>query len=586
MGFLIGSRFPRFVTPACLAALAALSATSHASAQRFALVADELVMVPMRDGVRLATTVVRPDEPGTYPVLMCRIPYGRSDMRRMANGIAPFGFAFVLQDTRGRFDSEGEWHPFIHEKEDGHDAVEWAAAQEWSNGEVMMIGGSYAAATQWLASQGGSEHLVGLVPFVSPGDIYDIVWDHGAFNLGVAQTWAHMMTAKRYSKAEQKAMLRLPWSDVFEHLPVGDALGRLGGAPAFYRAWIEHPTRDDYWEKSAWRHDPPDLPVLHITGWYDIFQRDTIRNFEVMQARGGAGSRGRQRLVIGPWTHNGPSGGVGDVSYGPGFAYDIIANEVVPFVRHVAQGAAYDWSKPVYVFTLGENAWNAYETWPPRGVTAARFYLGSDQGANSVGGDGVLLPTPESKAKHDTYVYDPADPVPNAGGDNCCMETVMPWGARDQRGVEKRADVLVYSGPVLEQDLRVTGPVEVVLHVETTAPDTDFAAKLIDVFPDGTAINLTNGIVRASYRASDVRPTLLEEGAVAELTIDLGYTSNLFRRGHRIRLEVSSANFPRYSRNTNTGRFAETDTELRTARQTVHHSASHPSHLVLPVLRE
>ncbi len=568
--------------------LLATSFGTNALAQEpaFEVVSDELVMVPMRDGVNLATTVIRPDDPGSFPVIMSRLPYGRADMRPMAEGLVPFGFAFVLQDTRGRFDSEGDWHPFLYEKEDGHDAIEWAASQEWSNGKVMMIGGSYAAATQWLASQGGSEHLVGLIQFVSPGDIYDMWWDNGAINLGVMQTWAHMMTNKSYTAEEHDAMLQLPWTDVFAHLPVNKALSLLDSSPDFYQTWIEHPTRDAYWERMAWRHNPPDLPVLHITGWYDIFQRDTIRNFELMRDQKSASSRNKQRLVVGPWTHNGPSPEPGDVDYGPGYAYDIITYEVVPFLQHLVQGSDYDWSKPVHIFTMGENTWNSYDTWPLENVVNTAFYLASNEGANSVNGDGALLATTESMAKQDTYVYDPDDPVPSVGGDGCCWETVMPWGAKDQRAVEERTDVLVYSTAPLEQDVRVTGHIEVVLYTESSAPDTDFTAKLVNVRPDGTAINLTNGIVRTSFRESDTRPTPLEEDTVTKLTIDLGYTSNLFKQGHMIRLEVSSSNFPRYSRNTNSGDLPETDATFYAAHQTVHHSAQYPSHVVLPIVPE
>lgn len=567
-----------------MAILAAASAL--AQAPRHSVVADELVMVPMRDGVELATTIVRPDAPGEFPVLMSRLPYGRADMRPMANGLAPFGFVFILQDTRGRFDSGGDWHPFLHEKEDGHDAIEWAAAQEWSSGEVFMIGGSYGAATQWLASQGRSEHLVGLIPIVSPGDIYDIVWDHGAFNLGVAQSWAHLMTPRRFTLAERDGMPKRPWDEVFGHWPVSEGLSVLGSTPDFYDTWIEHPTRDEYWAKMAWRHDPPDLPALHITGWYDIFQRDSIRNFETMRAQEGASSRHKQRLVVGPWTHNGPSPAPGEVDYGPGYRYDIIAREMMPFLLHLTQGATYDWSKPVHVFTLGENAWNSYESWPPRSAVETPFYLASDKGANSLQGDGALRLAPESRSAQDTFLYDPGDPVPNMGGDNCCMHEVMPWGAMDQRPVEERQDVLVYSTGPLERAIRVTGPIEAVLFIESSAPDTDFTAKLVDVHPDGRAINLTNGIVRTSFRESDTHPTPLEPGTVTQLTIDMGYTSNLFKPGHQIRLEVSSSNFPRYSRNTNTGRQPEKDATYDTARQTVHHSAAYPSHLLLPIVSQ
>jgi len=543
------------------------------------------VMVPLRDGVKLATNIFRPDAEGKFPVVMERTPYGRVEAQQLAQVLATLGYACVWQDVRGRFDSEGAWEPFHYETEDGHDAVEWAAKQPWSSGKVVMFGGSYAAGTQWLAAKGRSPHLVGLIPFVSPGDIHDSVWVDGAFSLGVLQTWAALMEKKSFTGADFVAFEKLPWSEVFSHLPVAEALPLIDRDPFFYRKWIDHPFPDDYWKGMSWQQDPPDVAALHVTGWFDIFQRDTIRNYEVMRKGAAEPARSRQRLIVGPWAHQGTGTKVGDVDFGEAAALEVMGAEVVPFIKQCIEDAD-PTRKPVKVFTMGENRWHEYDDWPVPGSEEVEYFLGSGKGANSSAGDGSLdTGKPGADESFDRYTYDPRDPVPNRGGGNCCWPQILPWGPLDQSEIEERRDVLVYSTPPLAADVRVTGPVQVVLHISSSALDTDFTAKLVDVDPEGFAMNLTDGILRTRYRNSRTEPQLLEKDAVTELRIDLGYTSNLFRKGHRIRLEISSSNFPRFSRNTNTGGLPELDEEMTVAEQTVFHDARRPSRLVVRVVR-
>jgi putative CocE/NonD family hydrolase len=536
----------------------------------------------MRDDVDLATNVYRPDAEGQFPVILSRTPYGRTELQPIAQALVPHGYAFVLQDVRGRFDSEGNWEPFFYDAEDGHDTIEWIADQPWSNGRVVMMGGSYAAGTQWLAAREGSEHLVGIVPYVSPGEIYDIVYTGGAFKQSVGQTWSHMMEPKAFTIEQYMAFGDLPWGDVFSTLPVTEGLSILDSDPDFFQTWLEHPTYDSYWQTMNWQDNPPDIPALHITGWYDIFQADTIRNFELMRSDETSSSFENQRLLVGPWAHNGFASTVGDVDFGKEANYDAIALEMLPFFQLMLMDGEQYWEKPVKVFTMGENAWNEYDSWPVEGTMPTPYYLDSSNGANSLNGDGSLATSNEhASSDADTYTYDPSDAVPTNGGGNCCFPAILPWGPYDQRDIETRQDVLVFSTPPLESDVRVTGSIEAVIYVSSNAPDTDFTAKLVDVSPEGYAMNLTDGIARMSSQIESYKT-----GTVVELRIDLGYTSNLFKEGHQIRLEISSSNFPRFSRNTNTGINPQIDTTMRSADQTLVHTPEQPSRLILPVISE
>ncbi len=544
------------------------------------------VMVPMRDGVRLATDLYLPVAPGKYPVVLTRSPYGRAGFAGLAETLARSGYAAVWQDVRGRFDSEGEWTPFVHEADDGYDTIEWAARQPWSDGRVVMQGGSYVAMVQWLAAKRKSPHLKGLVTLVSPGDFYEnFMWEGGAFAFGAGAMWATFVDGKTNND-----LAHLPWDSAFRKLPPLEVIKAVGHHPSYLSDWLGHPTRDAYWQALRWQDDVPafDFPVLHVGGWFDIFQRGTIDNFRNMTARARPAARARQNLIVGPWGHTtAEQTRTGDVDFGRESTLGYSAILLRWLDRTVKGRTDQPAMAPVRVFMMGENQWRDYPTWPAPGTRFVPYFLRGKGRANGSGGDGALgTERPAAGETADRFSYDPANPVPTKGGGNCCWPDLVPTGPMDQRAVETRPDVLVYSTAPLDQPVRVLGPVELKLWIASSAPNTDFTGKLVDVAPDGYAMNLTDGIERASHRLSDRRPTLLEPGRPTEVTVDLWNTGHVFREGHRIRLEVSSSNYPRYARNLNTREQPEAGSAFVSADQTVFHDAVRASRLVLPVLPE
>lgn len=549
------------------------------------IIRETKVMIPMRDGVRLAANIFRPEVRGRFPVMLLRTPYGRDEQQKLAEDLPNRGYVAVWQDVRGRFDSEGEWLPFFHEGKDGDDTIQWIVSQPWSDGRVIMLGGSYAGMVQWLAAKEHNPHLKGLIASVTPGDFYeDFLHEGGAFALGAAAMWSVFVDGRMINPSE---VSKYPWDKVFLQLPVSGSLTIGHRDPRFFRDWIAHPTYDDYWQRLSWdkEFEKFNFPVLHIGGWFDIFQKGTIENFRRMSSRAGSSARTTQQLIIGPWGHQGQDERkVGDVDFGPESTLDV--KLILSWLDHYFKGAnKSELNQPVRVFTMGENKWNEYEAWPVPGTTYVDYYFHSHGRANGSGGDGVLTKAKPSKSEtSDRYTYDPMNPVPTRGGGNCCWPEVVAWGPLDQRSIEQRNDVLVYSTPTLEEDLRVTGPVLIKLWISSSASDTDFTGKLVDVAPDGVAINLTDGIQRVSYRNSISRAEAIKPGKSYEVTIDLWNTSHVFLRGHRLRVEISSSNFPRYSRNLNTGGQPETDVQMRKAQQTVFHRLRLPSRIVLPIL--
>ncbi|MEE9162379.1 MAG: CocE/NonD family hydrolase, partial [Candidatus Neomarinimicrobiota bacterium] len=507
------------------------------------------VKVPMRDGVKLSTDIVRPDSPQRFPVILIRTPYNKAGSRDTALYFAKHGYVVAAQDVRGRHDSEGEWEPFFHEPDDGFDAQQWAATQPWSNGEVVTWGDSYVAIVQWLAAMRGNPHLKGMVSIVGPYDLYqDLFYIGGSFQQSVAIMFATFVDGHVVQGQEIEFA---PWPKSFRHLPASDALTVVGRNPQFYRDWVAHPTYDDYWRRLRWQdlYKQFDFPVLNIGGWFDIFQKGTLESFRRLRSEGPARVRDGHRVIIGPWPHsvsNSPR--TGDVDFGPESMLqlrEITLRWLDHYIKGIDNGAGQE--DPVKIFTMGEGVWHSYSEWPVPGTRYEKFYLRSNGSANTLLGDGALGPRPPPAGeKPDRYTYDPADPTPTAGGGTCCWPNIVPWGPVDQRAVERRDDVLVYSTPPLEEDLRVSGPVVAKLWIATSAPDTDFTVKLVDVQPNGFAMNLTDGILRARYRKSFEQPELLTPGQPYQLTIDLWNTSNVFKKGHRIRVEVSSSNFPRF----------------------------------------
>ena len=557
---------------------------------------------PMRDGVKLATDVFMPAEGGAFPTVLFRTPYDRGSDQiytiPIAVALAQRGYAAVTQDARGRFDSEGQWYPFVNEADDGHDAVEWIAKQPWCSGKIGMSGGSYYGLTQWQASQGGSPHLVATVPRVAYSNVYhNWVYTGGAFQLAFNLNWSISMSTRTGRKQYLSLPPEIHLSSLMWHLPLATSDRQAGRNIKHWQDWVAHPSYDDYWRSMrpvGEHYGDIRASSYGMAGWFDVFLQGTLNNFMGMTENDKTPeARRKQKIIVGPWIHMlgqlGAESKTGDIDFGPNALIDLTAEEARWFdylLKGEDDGIG---DEPrVKVFVMGANRWRESDEWPIPGARYTPYYLHGGGKANSLLGDGGLDTTAPAGETPDRYTYDPAHPVMTAAGSTCCSEESLPvsMGPRDQRPNEYRPDVLVYTSDVLDRDIEVTGPVKAVVYASSSAPDTDFAAKLVDVFPGGYAMNVAQGIIRARYRESWEEPTLLEPGRVYKYDIDLWSTSNCFLKGHRIRVEITSSNFPQFDRNPNTGSPFGRDTELRTADQTVYHDADHPSHIVLPVIPE
>ena len=552
------------------------------------------VPVAMRDGTRLSTDLFLPGGDGPFPTILVRTPYDNSQplFVSRARHLADTGYAVALQDVRGRFDSEGIYTPFRNEGPDGFDAQEWVGAQPWSNGRIGTYGGSYDGWTQWTTMPLGNRHLTATVPSVMATSLHrGLVYRGGALNLGVLLTWGLRTSGKTRQRVDD-----LDWTEAFRTLPLTLTAAAAAQDIPHWREWLAHEADDEWWAPldldAHW--EDVSVPALVTGGWYDLYSSDTFTSFAGVRARGRGNAR-RSRLVVGPWPHNlSASTTTGGVDFGARSMVDLDALEDRWFdrwLRDVPNGV--DEEAPVRIFVMGENEWRDASDWPLPGTDWQRWHLHSSGSASTLRGDGALSTTSPGDETADTFAYDPENPVQTRGGCNCCQPELIPWGPYDQRDVEMRADVLCYTSAPLEHELTVIGPVRLVLWAATDGLDTDWTAKLVDVRPSGFAMNLCDGIVRARWRraqaagasAEDRRtPRPLEPGRAERYEIDLMVTGNTFRAGHRIRVEISSSNFPRFDRNPNTARPIGADAEVRTARQTVLHDAAHPSHIVLPVI--
>ena len=561
--------------------------------------------VPMRDGVLLATDVYRPAGDGRFPVVMMRLPYNKEEPLLLSLAgdvlrIAKAGYAVVLQDCRGTWRAEGKFSPYFQEAQDGADAIAWAAAQEWSNGVVGMMGASYCGATQWLAATESPPALRAMAPFTTADHYYE-KWTYqgGAFQLGFILQWACAAFAvadgvRRLMSGEGDLAgvgVAIAAADTvparYWHTPLAE-LPALNGLGSYVDDWLAHPVYDDYWKAIApcEHYDRIIVPALNFGGWFDLFLSGTLANYLAMK------SRSQQRLVIGPWVHAYNGGVYAERNFGL-MAHDSVADitaEQIRWFDHHLKGEAngVPGDKPVKIFVMGPNIWREEDDWPLPDTDWQRWHLHSNGCAGTMDNAGTLSRIEPGMEAPDSYLYDPRNPVPTCGG-----ATFLPGlfvaanaGPRDRQALEQRSDVLCYTSEVLAEDLEVTGPVRLVLYVRSNCVDTDFTATLVDVHPDGRAFILTDGILRARYRESLADPMLMTPGEVYQLGIDLVATSNVFFKGHQIRLEVSSSNFPRFDRNTNTGGVIaqESEKDFRVALNEVLHDAEHISHVVLPVI--
>ncbi len=563
------------------------------------------VAVPMRDGTTLRADVFRPEPEGHYPVLLSRTPYDKSANATAYGWMNPIrpasnGYTVVIQDVRGRFASEGRFNPLQQEIDDGFDTVEWAAVQPWSNGRVGMYGLSYLGATQWLAASATPPNLQCILPGVTASDYHDgWTYQGGALILGFNLMWAlsafalQELLSANLPTEDRERLLNGVRGVVFDHWPALrhmptrelPAIAHDLVAP-YYKEWLAHPLHDGYWDRVSIEaaHPRINVPALNMGGWYDLFIRGTLRNFTGMRANGVTPrARDGQRLLVGTWSHGTQlASRTGNRTFGATAAVlldDIHQRWFDHWLKDVDNGVERE--NPVRLFMMGINQWREFDNWPPSSATETVFYLHSSGAAATASGDGVLSSEAPGNESADHYVYDPMDPVPTVGGPLFPSPVDVPPGPFDQGKVEQRPDVLCYTTPPLDRDIAVAGPVEATVWVASSAHDTDFTAKLVDVEPDGTAWNLCDGIMRARYHRGFDRVTFLEPGVPVELHIDLAGTGNVFRAGHRIRLEVSSSNFPRFDRNTNTGEVIAEDGSCVVATNTILHDATHPSRVTL-----
>ena len=430
-----------------------------------------------------------------------------------------------------------------------------------------------------------SKYLKAMVPRVMHSDTWgETNYFGGAFCLTLALHWG----LRHSSRTEQNESVH-DWDWVYWSLPLIEADRQAGRDIKHYQDWIKHPSYDDYWRQVSNLDKYPDIDVtiFNMTGWFEVSNGGNFTNFNGMVKQGHSSqARQSQKLIIGPWRHDlSVSTKTGQMDFGPDSMVDLRDLELRWFdywLKGIDNGIMDE--PPIRLFVMGENVWRGEHEWPLARTQFTSYYLHSQGGAGSFVSDGSLTTEPPGDEPVDRYVYDPENPVPTLGGNHDMPPEVLSVGPWDQRPIEAREDVLVYTSPVLESDVEVTGPVGVKLYAASSATDTDFTARLIDVYPDGEAMNMCEGVIRARYRDSIEHPTLMEPRTVYEFTIELAVTSNLFKQGHRIRLDISSSNFPRIDRNPNTGHTFGMDAETQVAEQTVSHTREYPSHVVLPII--
>ena len=564
-------------------------------AKNAAVKVEKNVLAAMRDGVRLSADIYRLETADKVPVILVRTPYskdlyaGYSDFPRLA---AERGYAVIVQDVRGRFTSEGVFSPYDQELNDGYDAVEWAAALPFSNGKVGMQGCSYLGAVQWQAAVMNPPHLAAIFPQCTFANGRHFFFFSGAFDLSWI-SWLNgrlpdMKRRRGPAGAEDEEKADRQWSvhkwEWLSFLPLKE-FSLLKDFCPYYYEWLNHPDDGSFWDFAnvEKRHGEVSVPAYNLTGWFDdgYGQPGAIRNFLGMRRNGRTPqARQGQKLIIGPWTHCNPRSKAGTVDFGPEAAVDVPAL-VLRWLDHWLKGVENGIMQepPVRYFVMGDNAWRSGPGWPPAGAVPTSFYFSSRESANSLYGQGTLVRAKPEEEPPDRYTYDPANPVTDY-----FFETP---GPRDNRPFEARNDVLVYTSEPLPQDTEVTGDIQAEVWASSSAKDTDFVVKVTDVYPSGFSQNITpplSGIIRARYRDSESRPSLLDPGQVYRFAIDSMSTSHVFRKGHRIRVWLTSSLFPHIDRNPNTGHPFGQDAEVVVANQTIYHDAKHPSRVILPIM--
>lgn len=533
------------------------------------------IQVPMRDGVRLSTNIYFPDSSGRFPVLLLRTPYGNNEKDKQGEYFfAQRGYVVVVQDTRGRYESEGSFDAYQFEALDGYDTQEWIGRQSWCNGKIGTFGGSYEGVTQWLPAPLQSNYLKAMFPSKTFSNLHNEVYQGGAFRILRFCPWSYEMTRQ---KNVDPAFINSIEDSLFKSIPLIEQEKLLGWKISFLKDWMSHPQNDQYWARTRVKdYKRIKAAVYNLGGWFDSFQNGTFQNFIKMTGPSIKPEvRAKQKLIVGPWLHASEGRKTGDLDFGETAILDSRELQLRWFDSQLKgkNNGIMD-EPPVRLFIMGANIWRFENEWPLARTRYKKFYFHSQGKANTLYGDGRLeTKVPDSSYKN-SFIYDPENPVPTRGN----LQPV------DQRKVEERNDVLVFSTPLLKKDIEITGPVSVILYASSSAVNSDFTAKLVDVYPDGRSICLREGIIRASFREPEATPSYIQPGKVYKYDIDLWATSNVFKPGHQIRVEISSSNFPMFDRNLNTAIIPALGTKYQKAEQTIYHSKEYPSCIVLPVI--
>jgi putative CocE/NonD family hydrolase len=589
------------------------------------------VMIPMRDGMGLSTDLYIPegvDE--ALGTILIHTPYDKFRYRPEARGDSEFlmvpemfasqGFIVAVQDKRGKFESEGLYTISGGDEEDFYDSIDWLSKQPWSNGKVATYGCSYLGETQIITASEKHPALSAQVPQAAGGGVgkaggrhrFFAAWNGGAFELVAAAGWfprngnqifyrapenipPEQIQAVRGRMSLQPSVPNIDHRKMWWHLPIIEMMD-VAGIPNLTPLWREFTSRDvnaEIFDEIGYLNDGDTIsaPALHINSWYDLGARETLFSFNFFSENASnKAAADNQFVIMSPTDHCRSESATGDYKLGeldlgdPRLDYWSIYIKWFDRWLNGNHNGVTDMPKVQY-YLMGKNEWRSADAWPVPGTRTQAFYLSGNGRANSRFGDGVLSTDLPGDSPPDHFVYDPASPVPTVGGPVCCTGTPdAPAGAFDQREIEARSDILVYTSEPLENGLEVTGDLTMKLYVSSSAKDTDFTAKLVDVFPDGRALNIQEGILRARYRKGFDRKVWMEPGGVYEINIDMQSTAHFFGPGHRLRVEVSSSNFPRFDRNLNTGGNNYDETEWVVARNQVHHSKEFPSHLLLPVI--
>lgn len=553
------------------------------------------IRLTMRDSAELVLDLYLPEVEEPLPTLLLAMPYGK-DLAQSYTYAHPLwwvrrGYAVAVQDTRGRFGSGGDFYPLRNDAEDGVETVMWLASQPFSNGSVATYGFSYAGLSQLLLAALQPSALAAIAPAFCASGMYGAAYTGGALSLGTMESWAVHLAVDEAVRRDDWALVESLMaaergvSELYLKLPLREFEPlHTTRTSSFFFDYVEHPRREAFWAptQADARYGAIEIPALHIGGWYDTFASHTVARYERMVGESSA----VQRLLMGPWYHMPWTQLTGELDFGSE-ARNVIDEYSAVWFDHWLRGDPRGEPDlpPVRLFIMGINEWRDEDEWPLARARTERFYLASDGRANSLSGSGALVGRPEG-SDYDVFVYNPLDPVPSRGGKSCCWAETSPMGPKDERSVEVRNDVLVYTGEPLERPVEVTGTISATVYASSNAPDTDFTVKLVDVHPCGRAMYLTDGILRARFRDGVGLAPDLEVGEVYEFTIDVGVTSNVFLAGHRIQVAVSSSNFPMYDRNPNSGNEHGTDrlADVRPATQIVWHNERYPSHISLPIV--